>query len=88
MTALLLLAALSAGDASRFAALALKCVHQEYPNKPDHVINDAADARTPKAMHPAFYGCYDWHSCVHAHWLLARLGLAAQARRGAARFQG
>lgn len=73
MTALLLIAALSAADASRFAALALKCVHQEYPNKPDHVINDAVDARTPKAMHPAFYGCYDWHSCVHAHWLLARL---------------
>jgi hypothetical protein len=59
--------------ASHFAALALKCVHQEYPNKPDHVLNDAADARTPQAMHPAFYGCYDWHSCVHAHWLLARL---------------
>ena len=60
-------------SASRFARLALHCVQREYPNKPDHVLNDAADARTPKAMHPAFYGCYDWHSSVHGHWLLARL---------------
>ena len=59
--------------ASHFVGLALKCVGQEYPNKPDHVINGESDARTPRAMHPAFYGCYDWHSCVHAHWLLARL---------------
>ncbi|MBI3554565.1 MAG: DUF2891 domain-containing protein [Elusimicrobia bacterium] len=64
---------LSAGDASRFSKLALKCVRQEYPNKPDHVMADAADVRSPKAMHPAFYGCFDWHSCLHGHWLLARL---------------
>lgn len=64
---------ITAADASRFARLALKCVRQEYPNKPDHVIADAADVRGPRAMHPAFYGCYDWHSCVHGHWLLARL---------------
>ncbi len=64
---------ITTADASRFARLALKCVRQEYPNKPDHVMADAADVRGPKAMHPAFYGCYDWHSSVHGHWLLARL---------------
>jgi hypothetical protein len=64
---------LTAALASHFAGLALKCARREYPNKPDHVINGAADVRSPRAMHPAFYGCYDWHSCVHGHWLLARL---------------
>jgi hypothetical protein len=60
-------------EASRFAALALKCVTKEFPNKPDHVVNDAGDLKSPRAMHPAFYGCYDWHSSVHGHWMLARL---------------
>ncbi|MGH9971424.1 MAG: DUF2891 domain-containing protein [Pyrinomonadaceae bacterium] len=60
-------------QASRFARLALKCVNKEYPNKPDHVINDASDVRSPKVMHPAFYGCYDWHSSVHGQWMLVRL---------------
>ncbi|MDD5627563.1 MAG: DUF2891 domain-containing protein [Elusimicrobia bacterium] len=60
-------------DASRFAKLALACVRKEFPNKPDHVMKDAADVRGPKAQHPAFYGCYDWHSCVHGHWLLVRI---------------
>src|SRR5258705_6802526 len=55
-------------EASSFARLALKCVTKEFPNKPDHVINDAADLRSPKLQHPAFYGCYDWHSSVHGHW--------------------
>ena len=64
---------LTAALASHFAGLALRCARREYPNKPDHVINDASDLRSPRAMHPAFYGCYDWHSCVHGHWLLARL---------------
>jgi hypothetical protein len=64
---------LSPADASRFARLALSCVRKEYPNKPDHVMRDAADVRSPKAQHPAFYGCYDWHSCVHGHWLLVHL---------------
>lgn len=57
----------------RFAALALACVHQEYPNKLSHVLASAADAAPPRALTPAFYGCYDWHSSVHGHWLLARL---------------
>ena len=59
--------------ASTFAAIALANVAREYPNKPDHVLASAADVRTPRELHPAFYGSYDWHSCVHMHWLLARL---------------
>jgi len=64
---------LTAKQASHFASLALKCVRKEYPNKPDHVMNDAADVRTPSAMHGAFYGCFDWHSSVHGHWMLVHL---------------
>ena len=60
-------------QASRFAALALKCVAREYPNKPEHVVNNASDVKSPQALHPAFYGCYDWHSSVHGHWMLVRL---------------
>lgn len=57
----------------RFARLALTCIHQEYPNKISHVLNDAGDALPPSALTPAFYGCYDWHSSVHGHWLLVRI---------------
>lgn len=57
----------------RFARLALTCVHKEYPNKISHVLNDAGDARPPSELTPAFYGCFDWHSSVHGHWLLARI---------------
>ncbi|HEU4711192.1 MAG TPA: DUF2891 domain-containing protein [Pyrinomonadaceae bacterium] len=60
-------------QASHFAALALKCVAREYPNKPEHVINNASEVQSPKLLHPAFYGCYDWHSSVHGHWMLIRL---------------
>ncbi|MDT7604908.1 MAG: hypothetical protein QOF61_2905 [Acidobacteriota bacterium] len=60
-------------QASHFAALALKCVTKEYPNKLDHVLDDETQVQSPRALHPAFYGCYDWHSSVHGHWLLARL---------------
>jgi hypothetical protein len=59
--------------AARFAALALACVHREYPNKIVHVLESDADARPPRELTPAFFGCYDWHSAVHGHWLLARL---------------
>jgi hypothetical protein len=58
---------------SHFAQLALKCIQKEYPNKPDHTINDGDDVRRPRAMHPAFYGCFDWHSTVHGHWMLVHL---------------
>src|ERR1041384_381785 len=64
---------LTQAQASHFAALALKCVQKEYPNKLDHVNNDADDVRSPRAMHPAFYGCFDWHSTVHGHWMLVHL---------------
>ncbi len=64
---------LTPSQASHFAALALKCVAREYPNKPEHVMNDRGDVQSPKSLHPAFYGCYDWHSSVHGHWMLVRL---------------
>jgi len=60
--------------AARFAKLALACVHREYPNKIAHVLNSDADIKGPRELTPAFYGCFDWHSSVHGHWLLARLG--------------
>jgi len=59
--------------AQRFATLALTCVHKEYPNKIAHVLSGDADVQPPRSLTPAFYGCYDWHSAVHAHWLLARI---------------
>jgi Protein of unknown function (DUF2891) len=65
--------ALDPAGAERFARLALDCVHREYPNKIAHVLRSDEDVRPPRALTPAFYGCYDWHSSVHGHWLLARL---------------
>jgi len=59
--------------ADRFSALALSCVHREYPNKIAHTFSSDADAKTPSQLHPTFYGCFDWHSSVHGHWLLVRL---------------
>ncbi len=74
-------------SAQRFADLALACVHKEYPNKLAHSLNSDADVAPPRKLTPAFYGCYDWHSSVHGHWLLVRLArtypnapFAAQAR--------
>lgn len=66
-------ASLTADAAQRFASLALACVHKEYPNKIAHAMNSDADVASPRKLTPAFYGCYDWHSSVHGHWLLARL---------------
>jgi hypothetical protein len=57
----------------RFAALALDCVHQEYPNKIAHVMSGDQDVAPPRELTPVFYGCFDWHSSVHGHWLLVRL---------------
>ena len=59
--------------AERFAKLALACVGKQYPNKISHVLNSDADVAPPRKLTPAFYGCYDWHSSVHGHWLLVRL---------------
>jgi hypothetical protein len=59
--------------AERFAHVALGHLTREYPNKLDHVMASDADARSPKDLHPIFYGSFDWHSCVHGYWLLARV---------------
>ena len=59
--------------AGRFAARALANIAAEYPAKLDHVLGSGADAVAPSVLHPAFHGSYDWHSCVHMHWLLARV---------------
>jgi len=59
--------------AARFAQLALDCVHREYPNKIAHTLASDADVLPPRVLTPAFYGCFDWHSAVHGHWMLARL---------------
>src|SRR5262245_24257110 len=60
-------------SASNFARITLACVRKEYPNSPGYVLNAAVDVQVPSTVHPAFYGCYDWHSSVHGHWMLARL---------------
>jgi hypothetical protein len=64
---------LSLSEANRLAQLPLKCLQQEYPNKLGQVLNDSLALQSPEALHPAFYGCFDWHSSVHGHWLLVRL---------------
>ena len=66
-------AVLTKDQASAFARLALKGIDKEFPNKPEHVMSGASDVLGPKALHPAFFGCYDWHSSVHGHWMLVRL---------------
>ena len=80
-------ACLDPAVAERFARLALACVGREYPNKIAHVLSGDADVLPPRTLTPAFFGCYDWHSSVHGHWLLARLArlvpgapFAAEAR--------
>jgi hypothetical protein len=76
--------ALSEAGAGRFAGLALKGLDREYPNKLDHVMNSAEEVKGPRALHPAFYGCFDWHSSVHGHWMLMRLLREHPAMPGAA----
>src|SRR5262245_5845675 len=67
------LPALTMESASNFAQITLKCVQKEYPNSPGFILNAPQDVQPPGRVHPAFYGCYDWHSSVHGHWMLARL---------------
>ena len=59
--------------ARKFARVALSHLTKEYPNKLDHVMNKRADVKTPRELHPVFFGSFDWHSCVHGYWLLATL---------------
>ena len=65
--------ALTQALAQDFVALALDNVAREYPNSPAHVLAGPQDLVPTRSLHPAFHGSYDWHSCVHMHWLLARL---------------
>lgn len=65
---------LTVEGASHLASLPLKCLQQQYPNKTNHTsAGDSDHLMTPIQQHPAFYGCFDWHSCVHGHWMLVRL---------------
>lgn len=68
-----LLPELTVDAASNFALIALNCVQKEFPNKLAHVMNDSSEVLNPKSLHPSFYGCFDWHSSVHGHWMLVRL---------------
>ncbi len=60
-------------EANKLAELPLKCLNIEYPNKLGQTLGNEKDLQSPKELHPAFYGCFDWHSSVHAHWSLVRL---------------
>ena len=64
---------ITVAEADQFAQLVLAGIDREYPNKPSETLGSAADIKSPRAMHPAFFGCFDWHSSVHGHWLLVRL---------------
>jgi hypothetical protein len=59
--------------ATQFTHAALGHVTREYPVKLDHVLTGPEDLIAPRTLHPIFFGSFDWHSCVHAYWLLARL---------------
>jgi hypothetical protein len=65
--------ALTEEFAAQLAQIALNGIAREYPTAPGHVLLDATDLRRPRELHPTFYGCFDWHSAVHSHWLLIRL---------------
>ena len=64
---------LTLDHAEKLVQLPIKCIDIEYPNKLNQVIAGDADLKSPKKLHPAFYGCFDWHSAVHGHWSLVRL---------------
>ncbi|MEO0843333.1 MAG: DUF2891 family protein, partial [Cyanobacteria bacterium J06643_5] len=59
--------------ASKLVELVLNCVECEYPHSNIYWLNSDEDVKPPRELTPAFYGCLDWHSSVHGHWLLARL---------------
>lgn len=60
-------------EANHLASLPLKCLQQEYPNKLSQLLINNTEIQSPKTLHPAFYGCFDWHSSVHGHWTLVYL---------------
>ena len=59
--------------ANQWAKLVLKGVDTEFPNKLSLVYSSPTQIKTPREHFPAFFGCYDWHSSVHGHWVLVRL---------------
>ena len=59
--------------ANHLASLPVKCLQQEYPNKLGQMLLDSTEIQSPRKLHPAFYGCFDWHSSVHGHWSLVYL---------------
>lgn len=63
--------------AAGYARTTIDAVRREYPNAPRHVVTGPDDRPTPRELHPAFYGCFDWHSAVEMHWALVRLLRAA-----------
>ena len=64
---------LTIDQANRLAPLPMTCLHQQYPNKLGQVLGGKAELLSPRELHPIFYGCFDWHSSVHGHWLLVAL---------------
>ena len=64
---------ISREEANRLASLPLSCIQKEYPNKLGQVLTNRDEIAEPHVLHPAFYGCFDWHSSVHGHWLLVKL---------------
>lgn len=60
-------------QANHLAKLPIKCIQNEYPNKLGQTLKDSSELGRPKDLHPAFYGCFDWHSAVHGHWMLVKL---------------
>jgi hypothetical protein len=60
-------------QANHLATLPIKCLQQEYPNKLNQLLLNTTELLSPKELHPAFYGCFDWHSSVHGHWSLVYL---------------
>ncbi|MBO6881690.1 DUF2891 domain-containing protein [Winogradskyella sp.] len=60
-------------QANRLAELPLACVGTEYPNKLGQTLGSDDDLKSPKTLHPTFYGCFDWHSAVHGHWSMVSL---------------
>lgn len=78
---------IDAALATRFAEIALGHVTREYPHKLDHAMTGSGDVQGPRALHPIFFGSYDWHSCVHGYWLLLRLRRAFPASAVNARIE-
>ncbi len=64
---------LTVEEAHRLASLPLHCIDVQYPNKLQQVLEDESQLLSPKTLHPAFYGCFDWHSSVHGHWSIVAL---------------